>query len=446
MKKRSLAIAILSTALLVSSGCSNSASSAKARQSEDGRIKVSFWHGMSGIGGELIKKISDDYNKSQKKYYVDAIFQGTYEESLTKLKTVGSTPEAPTLIQVQEIGTKYMIESGFAQPVQDFIDKEKFDVSQWEPNILNYYTINGKLNSLPFNSSNPILVYNKDKFKAAGLDPANPPKTYNEIKAAAKKLTNDAKNEKGFAILIYGWFIEQLLANQQADFVDNGNGRDAVATKSLLSSEANLGIFNWLGDMNKEGTLGNYGRKWDDLRAAFASGKVAMYMDSTAGISTVLKDSKFEVGTGFLPTPDGKQPNGVIIGGASLWTMKSVAEDEKQGAWDFMKYVTKPSVQAEWAAGTGYFPITKAAQNEPVLKDVYAKKPQFLTAVKQLQSTKSGKSTAGALISVFPEVRLETATAIEQLYTGKDAKSVVDDLTKKVDKLIQDDNKVNQKK
>ncbi|EHQ62668.1 ABC transporter substrate-binding protein [Paenibacillus dendritiformis] len=442
MKKAGVVMLLLAVLSLSAIGCTNSSGS-EARTSDDGRIKVTFWHAMSGNAGELIAKMADDYNASQDKYFVDAIFQGSYEESLTKLKAVGGTSEAPTLMQVQEIGTKYMVNSGYIQPVQDLIDQDKFDLSQWEENILSYYQIDGKLYSLPFNTSNAILIYNKDKFKAAGLDPEAPPKTFGEVREMAKKLTDNAKNEKGFALLIYGWFIEQLLANQGADFVDNGNGRDSLATKSLLNSPASLGIFQWLDDMNKDGTLGNYGRQWDDIRAAFSAGKVAMYMDSTAGIAGVMQASPFEVGTGFLPTPDGKEANGVIVGGASLWLMNSVAEEEKEAAWDFMKYVTTPAVQAEWAAGTGYFPITKAAHEEPVLKEKYEQAPQFLTTVKQLQNTKIGSATRGALISVFPETRNEVATAIEKLYQGDAPQKAVDDLTAKIDKLIEEDNKVN---
>ncbi|WCR29382.1 ABC transporter substrate-binding protein [Paenibacillus thiaminolyticus] len=442
VKKAGVIILLLAVLSLSAIGCTNSSGS-EARQSDDGRIKVTFWHAMSGSAGELIAKMANDYNASQDKYFVDAIFQGSYEESLTKLKAVGGTSEAPTLMQVQEIGTKYMVNSGYIQPVQDLIDQDKFDLSQWEENILSYYQIDGKLYSLPFNTSNAILIYNKDKFKAAGLDPESPPKTFGEIREMAKKLTDNSRNEKGFALLIYGWFIEQLLANQGADFVDNGNGRDSLATKSLLNSPESLGIFQWLDDMNKDGTLGNYGRQWDDIRAAFSAGKVAMYMDSTAGIAGVMQASPFEVGTGFLPTPDSKEANGVIVGGASLWLMNSVAEEEKEAAWDFMKYVTTPAVQAEWAAGTGYFPITKAAHEEPVLKEKYEQAPQFLTTVKQLQNTKIGSATRGALISVFPETRNEVATAIEKLYQGDAPQKAVDDLTAKIDKLIEEDNKVN---
>ncbi|GBF10448.1 ABC transporter substrate-binding protein [Tepidibacillus sp. HK-1] len=445
MKK--FVIIMLILALMVSVfGCTNTAKVGKdARTTNDGKTKVVFWHSMGGLPGETLQRLVDQYNKQQDKVFVEAIFQGSYEEALTKLKTVGGTAEAPTLMQVYEIGTKYMSESGFIQPIQDLIDKDKYDLSQLEENILGYYQIDGKLYSMPFNTSNAIMFYNKDKFREANLDPENPPQTFSEIKEAAKKLTNKSKDEYGFAILIYGWFIEQLMANQGALYIDANNGRGGEPTKSLLNSPEGLRIYEWLDEMNKEGILGNYGRNWDDIRAAFQAGKVAMYLDSTANTAAAVKNSSFEVGTAFLPSPDGVSPNGVIVGGGSIWMMNSVAEAEKDAAWDFLKFLAQPSTQADWAATTGYFPITKAAYEEKVLKDTYEKYPQFLTAVKQLQNTKLTSATKGALMGVFPEARLEVETSIEKLYQGEAPQKVLDDVTNKINKLLDDYKRVNKK-
>ncbi|MFM1653587.1 ABC transporter substrate-binding protein [Brevibacillus sp. B_LB10_24] len=430
--------------LLVLAGCTNSetAGGGQTGQTDDGKVKVTFWHSMGGDAGKALQKIVDNYNAKQTKVFVQTEYQGSYEEALTKLKTVGGTPEAPTLMQVYEVGTKFMSESGYIQPVQDFIDKEQFDLSQLEENIAGYYRIDGKLYSMPFNTSNAVLFYNKDKFKAAGLDPEKPPRTFSEIQEAAKKLTDNAKDEKGFAILIYGWFIEQLMANQGADYLDEGNGRKGEPSKTLLNGPEGLKIYQWLDEMNKEGVLGNYGRKWDDIRAAFKAGKVAIYLDSTAATASNVKDSPFEVGTGFLPVPDGVEPKGVIVGGGSIWMMNSVSDDQKAAGWDFLKFVAQPDTQAQWAVDTGYFPITKAAYNEKVLQDTYAKYPQYLTAVKQLQSTKLTTATQGALMGVFPEARAEVENSIEKLYGGADAQKVLDETAEKINKLLADHKKV----
>lgn len=178
------------------SACSNDASKGDDKDKEkDGGTKpgekteISFWHAMSGPGQEALDGIVADFNNSQDKVVVNAEFQGSYEEALTKARSVGGTDNAPAIMQVFEVGTKYMIESGFIEPMQTFIDKDKYDLSQLEENILNYYKVDGKLYSMPFNSSTPVMIYNKDAFKEAGLDPESPPQTFSEVKAALEKLT-----------------------------------------------------------------------------------------------------------------------------------------------------------------------------------------------------------------------------------------------------------------
>lgn len=202
-------------------------------------VKVVWWHSMGGELGKAADKLVSDFNASQKNVVVEAVFQGTYDESLNKMKASMDSKSGPALIQVYEIGSRFMIDSKAITPVQTFIDKDKYDVSSLEENILNYYRVDGKLYSMPFNTSNPILYYNKDMFKAAGLDPEKPPATYEELADAAKKLTKDGKAGGSFAI--YGWFMEQFFANQGAELLNNGNGRTSLATESLLAGDAGVG-------------------------------------------------------------------------------------------------------------------------------------------------------------------------------------------------------------
>ncbi|RDU37980.1 ABC transporter substrate-binding protein [Neobacillus piezotolerans] len=433
------------------SACSNDASKGtndNSNSKEPGEKKekteISFWHAMSGPGQVALDSILADFNNSQDKYVVKAEFQGTYEESLTKLRSVGGTKDAPAITQVFEVGTKYMIESGYIEPMQTFIDKDNYDLSQLEDNILNYYRVDGKLYSMPFNSSTPVMIYNKDAFKDAGLDPESPPKTFNEVKEAAKKLTK--KNERfGFSMLTYGWFFEQLVATQGGHYVDNDNGRSDDATKAVFNGEEGLRVFNWLNEMNKAGTFGNYGTNWDDIRAAFQTGKVAMYMDSSAGVAGAINNSPFEVGVAYIPYPDEVERQGVAIGGASLWMSKGIAKEEQEAAWEFMKFLASPESQAKWHVGTGYFAINPAAYDQDIVKTEWEKYPQFKVTVDQLQSTKASYATQGALISVFPESRQQVVTALENMYQGMDPKKALDQAADGTNRAIEIANKTKKK-
>lgn len=411
---------MLTLMALMLAACSNDEgqSSNDTVQAKDkgGKTEVVFWHAMSGKLEEVVNELVAKFNAQQDEITVKAVFQGTYEESITKFNTVAGTKDAPTIMQVFEVGTKYMIDSGKIEPVQKFIDAEKYDTSKWEKNITNYYAVDGVQYSMPFNSSTPILIYNKDAFKAAGLDPENPPKTYEQLKEAAKALTTD--DQYGFSILNYGWFIEELIAAQGGMFVNEENGRKGNATEAIFNNEEGQKVFNLISDMYNDGTFYNTGQNWDDIRAAFQSGKIAMYLDSSAGVRDIVEQSQFEVGAGYLPVPDGVEWEGVIIGGASLWMANGIAEEQQQAAWEFMKYLTSPEVQAQWHVNTGYFAINTEAYTQEIVQSEWEKYPQLKVTVDQLRDTKASGATQGALISVFPEARQKVVTAMESLYQG----------------------------
>ncbi|WP_245579688.1 ABC transporter substrate-binding protein [Alteribacter aurantiacus] len=429
-------------ALLFAAGCGGG--EAEVQTTEDGRTLVTFWHAMGGGPGQAIDDMVGDFNESQEDVYVEAVYQGSYEELLNQLRAVGGTTDAPSIVQVYEVGTKFMSESGYITPIQEFLDQEDLDVN-FEENIMGYYQVDGDFYSMPFNTSNAIMFYNKDMFEEAGLDPEDPPQTFSEVQEAAEALTIRSGNDvdvHGFSILIYGWFFEQLLANQGALYLNNDNGRDGDGTEALINEEAGVNVFEWLQEMNEAETLGNYGRQWDDIRSAFSAGRVAMYLDSTAATRGNVNDADFEVGTAYLPVPDGQDPQGVIVGGGSLWMTNSVAEEEQQAAWDFMKYTTEAEVQAKWAGATGYFPITTDAYDEEELQEIYEEFPQFLTSVEQLQNTTLTPATQGALMGVFPEARNIVENSIESLYQGGDSQELLDEAAREIENAIEQYNRM----
>ncbi|PGT82251.1 MULTISPECIES: ABC transporter substrate-binding protein [Bacillaceae] len=429
-----------------SSGAKSEAEGTKGTDTEEtaGKQEVVFWHAMSGDLETVLNNIVSDFNESQDNIEVKPVFQGTYEEALTKFNTVAGTADAPTIMQTFEVGTKYMIDSGHVQPVQKFIDEDNYDTSQWEKNISNYYTVDGEQYSMPFNSSTPVLIYNKDAFKEAGLDPEKAPMTYSELKDAGKKLTisdGGETSQYGFSILNYGWFFEEMLAEQGGHYVDNENGRSGNATKATFNDELGLNVFNLISDMYNEGTFYNVGQNWDDMRAAFQSGKMTMYLDSSAGVKTIVDNADFEVGVSYLPIPDDAERNGVIIGGASVWMSSGIDEAKQKAAWEFMKYLTTPEVQADWHVKTGYFAINPAAYEQDVVKQEWEKYPQLKVTVDQLRDTKANTATQGALISVFPESRQKVVTAMENLYQGMDPKEALDQAAEETNRALEVANK-----
>ncbi len=388
--------------------------------------KIVFWHAMSGVNGDAVARIVKDFNASQNKITVEAIFQGTYDDALAKLNTALSSNSGPAIMQVFDIGQRFMVDSGEVIQMQGFVDRDKFDTSDFEPAVLNYYKVQDKLYSMPFNSSSAILYYNKEAFKEVGLDPEKPPATFDEVLDYAKKLTKKdaggATVRYGFGPSIYGWLFEQWLAVSGGFFADNGNGRDAKATKVLFNDEKGKTILDWWKAGFDSGAFYNPGVDNDGAANAFNAGKTAMYVESTARLRGHINSTagKFTVGTGRYPKPNNAPADGGnIIGGASVYIMSGRPDAEQQAAWEFVKFISSSAVQAQWQADTGYYPIRKAAYNEGPSKEWATKYPQFLTAVDQIRTAPQNRKTNGAVLGVFAEARRRIQTAIESVLLGK---------------------------
>jgi sn-glycerol 3-phosphate transport system substrate-binding protein len=413
--------------------------------------KITWWHAMSGVNGDAVNRIVAGFNASQSAIHVDAVFQGTYDDLLSKLNTALASNAAPALVQVYDIGQAYMRDSAQIIPMQAFIDRDKFDTSDFEPAVINYYKFQDKLQSMPFNASSAILYYNKDAFTEVGLDPNKPPVTFSEITDAAKKLTKkDASGQTvryGFGPSIYGWLFEQLMATSGALYADNGNGRDNRATKVVYNSAAGKAILDWWKAGIDGGYFYNPGIDNPGATNAFNAQKTAMYIESTATLRGSINAvaGKFQIGTGLYPRPDGKpKDGGNIIGGASLYIMKSRPPEEQQAAWEFVKYVLTPAVQAQWQSDTGYYPIRKAAYNEGPSKDWSTKYPQFLTAINEIRDSPQNRATNGAVLGVMPQARARTQKMIQSVLLGQEtSQAALDSAVAEMNDQIDKYNKAN---
>ncbi|CAN7213105.1 ABC transporter substrate-binding protein [Paenibacillus sp. LjRoot153] len=396
----------------------NAAEAAEVDPFINGVKKVVWWHSMSGENGQVVDRLVTSFNAAHKDIKVEAVFQGSYFDSLTKLKASIGSNLGPTMMQVYDIGTRYMIDSKAITPIQNFVDQDKYDMSQMDEAVLNYYRVANTLYSMPFNTSNPILYYNKDLFKAAGLNPDKPPVLYTDLTQVAKKVTREGVVGAYFGT--HSWYMEQLIANQGAELVNLGNGRDGIATEWQLNGEAGVKALTWWkGLIDSKAAIHSAGKS-DESKKMFAEGKVAMIFDTTAGLRDILDSvaGKFEVGTGFFPKP-AEGVGGVVVSGASNWILNSKSDAEQQAAWAFMKYLSEPEQQAFFHVNTGYFPITEKAYELPIVQDNMKQYPQFKTAIDQHTAAKQNKATQGGVLGVYPEARKLTENAIGQALSGE---------------------------
>ncbi|MGP3779317.1 ABC transporter substrate-binding protein [Halanaerobium saccharolyticum] len=413
-------------------------------------VTIEFWHAMGGYNGEIVNTIVDRFNESHDDIQVEAQNTGSYNDTLTKTQAAVQSGSAPHIVQIYEIGTQVMLDSGIIIPVEELgrevAQDDSFDWGKFLIPVSNYYNVNGQLNSMPFNSSTPILYYNKDAFEEAGLDPNQPPQTFEELKEYARKLTirnEDGDVERyGFTLGIVGWFVEQMTANQDALLVNNNNGRgEGRATESYLDQEPVVRFIELWQEMVDEGIMLNPGRGWDGAKQAFLSGRAAMMIESTAQVTNFTNNAEndgYELGTAFLPRPEGVDRGGVIIGGASLWAVRDHPEEELKAAWEFLSFLSEMEQQVYWFENTGYFPVTKAAVEHEMNGQFFAQNPNHLTAFLQLLLSKRAPSTQGALIGTFPEVRQIVEEAVEKTLQGDlTPQEAMDEAASRVDRSLE---------
>ncbi len=380
-------------------------------------VKLTFWHSMSGDKGKLVSTMVEKFNKENAgKLKVEAQFVGTYPEALNKVRTALLAKRGPQIMQIFDIGTKLMIDSGSTVPLGDFIAKDStFPSAEILPEIRRYYEVGGKLHSLPFATSNPIIYYNADGLAKAGV---KPPVTFAELKATAKKLTSADGKVTGITWPLHSWFFEEFMAVQGKDLVNEGNGRKGGATEVLYTQPEGVSFVEMWQEMVKAGTFANVGRGWEPAEQNFLAGRSQMLITSTSDVFEISRKAPFKVATAPLPKQDPKVAGGTVVGGNSLWILKGKPEQEA-GSYEFLKSMASFDNQKYWHTNTGYFPIRKDVIAALEKEGFYKKNPAALTAIEQMRASAPVTASQGALLGTFQEAREHIENAIEQVLAGK---------------------------
>ncbi len=410
-----------------------------------GLTEITFWHSMDASNGVALVKLVDQFNAAHAgKIVVKPVFQGTYDDAITKYKASVQSNTTPAIMQIYDIGTQFMIDSQEVVPISDFAARDGYDLGGIQKNIAGYYTVQGKQWSMPLNSSVPLLFYNKTAFAAAGLDPDRPPRNLAEIRAAAEKLSkvNGGPIQYGFGAAIYGWLLEQFASTSGELFCNAQNGRTGErVTEANLASPEVIETVQWWQAMVADGLAVNTGRVTKDAQDAFKAGQTAMTLESTGQVKgfSSAAEGKFELGAAPYPVVSGTQIAGLgpSIGGASLWISgPGHSEAEKEAAWQFTQFLAQPDSQAFWHTETGYFPVTTAALDEPLDRAFLKKNPLFQVAIDSLGSTEVAPTTTGCAAGSMPQIRKATEDGLERALIGKDAAQSMLQVQKNVAKSV----------
>ncbi|WP_158898126.1 sn-glycerol-3-phosphate ABC transporter substrate-binding protein UgpB [Burkholderia sp. L27(2015)] len=405
--------------------------------------EIQFWHAMEAALGDRVNDIANDFNASQTDYKIVPVFKGTYDQTLAAGIAAYRGGNAPAILQVYEVGTATMIAAKKAViPVSQVFQQAgvKLDENAFVPTIASYYSDSktGKLISMPFNSSTPVLYYNKDAFKKAGLDPNTPPQTWDELAADAAKLKASGMS-CGYSSGWQGWIqLENYSAWHGLPFATRNNGFDGADAVLEFNKPLQIAHIQFLANMAKQGTFTYVGRK-DEPNSKFYSGDCGIITGSSGALATIRKYAKFSFGTGFMPydaTVPGA-PQNAIIGGASLWVIAGKDPNVYRGVAKFLAYLTSPAVAAKWHQDTGYLPVTKAAYDLTRQQGFYDKNPGSDTAIRQMLNKPPLPFTKGLRLGNMPQIRTVIDEELEEVWSGqKTPKVALDESVQRGNELL----------
>ncbi|MFK5998076.1 MAG: sn-glycerol-3-phosphate ABC transporter substrate-binding protein UgpB [Rhodobacterales bacterium] len=403
------------------------------------QVEVQWWHAMGGANGERVNKIAADFNASQSDYKVVPTYKGNYTETMTAAVAAFRAHQQPQIVQVFEVGTATMMAAkGAIYPIEKLMKDagEPFNKSDYLPAVISYYqTPEGELLSMPFNSSTPVLWYNKDALDKAG---AKVPTTWAEMKTTSQKLV-DSGMKCGFSFGWQSWvMIENYSAWHNLEMGTKENGFAGFDTEFTFNNDAVENRLDDVASMQKGGLFQYGGRRGDSL-PLFTNGECGMWMNSSAYYGSIKKQAKFNFGQTMLPldTDVASAPQNSIIGGATLWALSGGTDEQYKGVAKFMTYLSSPKVQAWWHQETGYVPITTAAYELSKKQGFYKSNPGTDTAIKQLSLNTPTPNSRGLRFGSFVQIRDIINEEMEALWAGdKTAKQAMDEAVSRGDVLL----------
>ena len=406
------------------------------------QTEIQWWHAFTGRLGDLLQEQVDKFNASQSDYKVVATHKGNYSETLNAGIAAFRAGEQPHILMVFEVGTATMMAAkGAIKPVYEVMEEggAPFDPDGYLGPVKGYYTTtDGKMLSLPYNSSTPVLWVNRDALKAAGVDPDTDLSTWQKVGAVLDTLKASG-SKCPMTTAWQSWIhLENLSAWHNVPFASQENGFAGLDTTLELNGPVQVEHISAMGQWAKDGKFIYAGRR-NEGGANFRAGECALFTESSAGYAGIKAEAKFDFQVRPLPYWDGVEgaPQNTIIGGSSLWVLAGHTPEEYKGVAQFLSFLSSPEIQAKWHQDTGYLPITLAAYKLTEEQGFYKENPGTDIAIKQMTGKAPTANSKGIRLGSFDQIRGIIDEELEAVWSGdKDAKTALDSAAQRGDQLL----------
>jgi sn-glycerol 3-phosphate transport system substrate-binding protein len=385
--------------------------------------RVEFWHAMEGELDRHLEEIVAGFNRSQSGDRIVPVYKGSYADAITAAIFAMRTRSQPAIVQVSEASNATMTAARDAiYPVSGLMRERgiPFDSASYLPVISGYSTgPDGNLLSLPFNTSTPVLYYNRNLFHTAGLDD-HAPKTWPEVEAAAQKLRQSGV-PCGFTTHWPSWVnVENFSAFHDVPIATRSNGLDGVDAVLTINNPLMVRHVAALAKWQTTGVF-DYSGRGTAAEPRFPAGQCGIFIGSSALRAGIAAKSRFAVGYGMLPYwPDAPgAPQNSLIGGATLWVLRGRPAEEYDAVARFFAWLSRPEIQAAWHQNTGYLPVTVAAWQLTRDQGFYARTPGAAIPIEQVTHRPPTENSRGVRLGSFALIRDTIEDELEEAFTGR---------------------------
>ena len=388
-------------------------------------VNITFWHTMVRSTNDWLVSTIKTFNRTQHEVHVTLRQLPTYPDLFTKYKAGLSSGDLPDLAQFEDTTVQQLVDSKSTVPVQSCIDATKYDVSDYLPRPMHFYSVGGVQQSMPWAVSNIILMYNPALFAKAGLDPNKPPQTLEEVRQDSQQIVSSGAAPHGISLHAVSYLFEFLLAKSGGEFVNNGNGRVKRATAANLTGPTALKLWNWWDSMVRSGLALGTGSDLSNIDhlLALGTGTAAMTFEASGTIGpieAVLQSGQYKgLKLATAPLPALTTGGGIPVGDGSLWISAKSSPEKRAAAWKLIQYLDSPSQQAALAEAGGYVPIRVSATKLPSLVKAWAKDPNYRTGYDQLTSGSIANANIGSLIGDYQGTRDAVRDGFVQMLSNK---------------------------
>jgi sn-glycerol 3-phosphate transport system substrate-binding protein len=465
-RQRKAVLVMLAAAGLTAAGCSSPPTTGSGEQAQvqaggeaalpecpldsldeaTGPVEVTLWYG--GIGGvtkQTMENMVDAFNASQDKVKVTASDQGSsYAEVYRKFESAASanTDQLPDIVLLENTQLQVLADGGLILPAQSCMEASGYEITDIEPAVRSAYSVDDVLYPGYANVTSQVLYYNKAHWVEAGLDPASPPQTLQEIYEQAKKLKAAGVSEKPWAFKISATVFENWLSGDGIDVVNNNNGHDGHATEATFDTPEARDALALVKKMNDEGLVNVFASTEGgiDQYLALATQQSSMLIETSGAAvniaealggnltaadvgvdfdASLVDRTQLVPGTGMFP---GLQaPGQVHPGGGGFFMVNTAPPEEQAGSWRFLEFMLQPENAKEWHIRGSYLPIVKSVGDEPDVQAFWKDKVAGVLlkpAVDQLAD--ADPDEPGPLIGPYTDFTDDLENAIEGVLLSGD--------------------------